>query len=398
MALPLYQSVHNTPPVHDPKQPEGNCGLWFERFYDRYTADFAKTKGADSDFQEWLKSFDHLAGDSELLDGAVQRQSHLVNTLGGASALFKTDWHFVTGMGNPHPLENGFQWHPVLGVPYISGSSIKGMVRAWVEAWLYEEGDSDNEKSKQLLDWFGSESKNSDAEPDTGKVIFFDAMPYKPVRLTSDIMTPHMGKWYAEGGDIKAQADVVPADWHSPTPIYFLAAKEPVFLVSAAPRNELVTDEVDLVEVMQCVADAFEWLGAGAKTAVGYGQFYRDDRATEAHQRELDEALEALAVSAKQSAQLEGLSGIALELKQHSQQAGWEEDKTAFTKPDEIEEWLTKLEADPDSEAVALMCELVDKHFSGLLSNPDKTSGKKKKPVFNPRQKDFAKRLNALKV
>ena len=418
MALPIYQSVHNAPPKHDPKHPEGNCGLWFERFYDRYNDDFSETKDVDTAFSEWLKNFDHLSGDSELLDSAIQRQSQLVSTLGGRSALYKTDWHFVTGMGNPHPLENGFNWHPVLGVPYLSGSSIKGLVRAWVESWAFEgdelEGseleeadydklaDTDPRKTKfkQLLDWFGSTGKKAGAKTDTGKVIFFDAIPFKPVRLTSDIITPHMDKWYADGGEIESvdeEPEAVPADWHSPKPIYFLAAKEPVFLFSFAVRNELFSDEIDLDVVAKCLEDALEWLGAGAKTSVGYGQFYRDDKATDSLHREIDEAAEALTVAAEQSAQLEGLSGVALELKQHSQQADWESNKTAFTKPGDIESWLDKLEETRHEQAVEYLCELVDKHFVGLLANPEKTSGKKKKAVFNQRQKEIAGRLLALK-
>ena len=408
MALPTYQAVHNDPPKQDAKHPSGNCGLWFERFYDRYQYDFSETKESDASFSEWLKDFDHLSGDSELLDSAIQRQSQLVKSLDGAFALFKTDWHFVTGMGNPHPLENGFNWHPVLGVPYLSGASIKGLVRSWVESWQFEDSDLEEDKLKkmrsdQLFDWFGSDSKEPDTKSDTGKVIFFDAIPYKPVRLSNDIMTPHMGKWYADGGEFEAlgsgdKADVIPGDWHSPKPIHFLAAKEPVFLFSFAVRNELFADEIDLDEVMRCLTDALEWIGAGAKTAVGYGQFYRDEKATDSLHREIDEAMEALAISAQQSAQLEGLSGLALELKQFSQKAGWETDKTAFTKPDGVEEWLNKLEETSDTDAVSYLCELVEIHFPGLLANPDKTKGKKNVPVFKQRPRDIAGRLLALKT
>lgn len=402
MALPLYQSACEALPVHDPKKPSGNCGLWFERFYDRYRPDFLETKDSDSAFKEWLQCFEHLAGDNDLLDVAIQRQSLLVESLGGVSALFKSDWHFVTGMGNPHPLENGFNWHPVLGVPYLSGSGVKGLVRAWVESWIYEAGDPKEEKSQRLLDWFGSEGKSPEDRSETGKLIFFDAIPYKPVRLTTDIMTPHMGQWYAEGESInrvQSSPDAIPADWHSPTPIYFLAAKEPVFLFSIALRSELFADEVDLDEVAQCLADALEWLGAGAKTAVGYGDFYRDDKATESLKRDIEATRKALMVEAEQTAQRQGLSGIALELMQHIQQENWEVDKTSFTKPGEksIEKWLERIEETPDDGAILLMYELVDKHFSGLFLNPDKTTGKKKKPVFNQRQRDFAAKLQALK-
>ncbi|MDQ7005477.1 MAG: hypothetical protein Q9N67_11390 [Ghiorsea sp.] len=52
-----------------------------------------------------------------LLESFAKRQQLLLDTQGGVSMAMTTDWHFVTGMGNNHPIENGFAWHPSLGVP-----------------------------------------------------------------------------------------------------------------------------------------------------------------------------------------------------------------------------------------------------------------------------------------
>lgn len=297
--LPLYREVRENPPIHDPRKPQGHSGLWFERFYDRYHPEFTDTKNDDDAFKDWLKTFDHRSGESELLDGAIERQALLIGALGGQFAVFKSDWHFVSGMGYPHPLENGFNWHPVWGVPYLSGASLKGLVRAWVEAWEFEDNAA-KERKEKLRHWFGSESKDGDDanSQNTGEVIFFDAIPMQPVNLTADIMTPHMGDWYAKGGeisDVSRDADKIPADWHSPKPIYFLSAREPTFLVSVAPRNEQVAANIDLDEVMECVALALEWLGAGAKTAVGYGQMRIDKRAS----RSLNHAIKEKAYRAE---------------------------------------------------------------------------------------------------
>jgi CRISPR-associated protein Cmr6 len=43
-------------------------------------------------------------------------------------------------LGNPHPVEKGFLWHPTLGTPSLPGSGVKGLVRAWVEAWMPFDG------------------------------------------------------------------------------------------------------------------------------------------------------------------------------------------------------------------------------------------------------------------
>ena len=48
---------------------------------------------------------------------------------GRAGAHLPMHCALVTGMGNPHPLESGFTWHPTLGMPYLPGSAV-GLVRA----------------------------------------------------------------------------------------------------------------------------------------------------------------------------------------------------------------------------------------------------------------------------
>ncbi|HEB63231.1 MAG TPA: type III-B CRISPR module RAMP protein Cmr6 [Gammaproteobacteria bacterium] len=277
------------PPVYFNETPkkcaEGNTGLFFQRFFDRYKPDGSIEDGVKV---EWLKQFKGISGDSEALESAAQSQYTLVDQLSGKAQVFTTDWHFVTGMGYPHPVENGLNWHPVYGVPYLSGAAVKGMVRAWVEQWLYSSEEA-SEKRARLLSWFGSEEKfpENSGSPQTmqaGDLVFFDAVPVKPVQLNTDIMTPHMGKWYEKGGEISSiqkQPDCVPADWHSPTPIPFLAVKQASYLFSVAPRNAKAAQRVDMDEVMKCLESALNFLGAGAKTATGYGQMNHDESATE---------------------------------------------------------------------------------------------------------------------
>ncbi len=48
---------------------------------------------------------------------------------------------FVTGMGMEHPLENGFAFLDPYGLPYLPGSSVKGVVRRAAEELALFEGD-----------------------------------------------------------------------------------------------------------------------------------------------------------------------------------------------------------------------------------------------------------------
>ena len=264
----LYDG-HGAPRQH----PENShAGLWFERFFDRYNKDGTISK-EDEDKKNprqcWLmKNFSGTTvGDKKALTNHCLRQWCLVEALQGTWACFQSDWHFVTGMGNPHPAENGFSWHPVLGVPYLIGAAVKGLLRAYLETW---EGWKEQENS-ELRQWFGDTEQ-------AGGLIFFDAVPVRPVSLGVDIMTPHMGKWYENGGAITKESypDTLPADWHDPTPIPFLTATDIKLIFSVAHRPR-APEKIDLDEVVSHLQKALECLGAGAKTAVGYGRMYESE-------------------------------------------------------------------------------------------------------------------------
>lgn len=279
MMRPLYRGT-GTPQ----KKPNANKGLWFERFFNQYDVDCIlkePTKNEpDVGKLHWIKTVTSgQCGNKEALEQACDRQRLLCGQLGGDFKAFKTTWHFATGLGNTHPVENGFLWHPTLGTPYLSGASIKGMVRAWIENWSDLE-DSEQRKIGLLL--FGSDKKKPTdqlSDNQAGSFIFFDALPVEPALLSADIMTPHMKHWYAKGDTLldlndPSAADIIPADWHNPTPIPFLAVEKASFLFSIAPRVEAA--RADLDTIMEILELALRYMGAGAKTATGYGFFEAD--------------------------------------------------------------------------------------------------------------------------
>ena len=78
--------------------------------------------------------------------------------------------------------------------------------------------------------------------------------------------------------DVSQQSDRVPADWHNPVPIPFLVVKEGGFLFSIAPRNSLDEEaKAGLPDVMLALSNALDYMGAGAKTATGYGRMLGDE-------------------------------------------------------------------------------------------------------------------------
>ncbi len=320
--LPLYSLEIGECPARG----DGHSGLWHERFFNGYvgwkrpTSKVEKEDWADKKIK-WLEAMaTPSCGEHAACESATRRLAELCKGLGGQIRVYECTWHMVTGLGNPHPLENGFAWHPTLATPYLAGSAVKGLVRAWVESWMeFSDPDANMQKLNRLYRWFGSEHKDPKerkklrdtgfvppsalAKPDTeaGCFIFFDAIPVKPVRLKADVMTPHMGDWYEKGGQIGSlsESDRVPADWHDPVPVGFLVAHKPRLQFAIAPRTAAAKDELN--ELMDALGMALEFLGAGAKTAVGYGAMNRQKSA----EAEINQRFSARDEAKRQAAELQ---------------------------------------------------------------------------------------------
>jgi len=255
---------------------DGNYGLWFDRFFDRYQSDYNELHS--DGFSSWLEDFTQQpVGDELTIRQQSQRQAALCHSQNGRFGVFSVDWHFVTGTGIPHAIENGFTWHPTLGTPYLPASSVKGLVRHIFEtAYDYK---CDNHRHQWMLDIFGSTEKNTTGKSTSnqaGGIIFFDAIPIAPVQLGKDVMTPHAAKWYQNGGSISAidkASATLPADWNDPTPITWLGVHEANLLFCIAPRKQSqLISNVQLEQIWQTLEYGLGVLGAGAKTTSGYGR------------------------------------------------------------------------------------------------------------------------------
>ena len=252
--LPLYKSAVERRPT----QTRGHSGLWFDKFCDQWVSDRGKwTLGSRK--IEWIQRLtrDEI-GDKDQIQESASRLVRLIERKAGRWEVFATEWRFVTGLGRSHPVENGFAWHPTLGTPYLPGSSIKGLVRAWAKR------DADPKPDCATVErLLGSRDQR-------GSICFLDAIPIRPVQLEADVMTPHYAGW---------TPDDPPGDWRSPTPIPFLAtAADTPFLFGVIARCPVPGD--DLATVSGWLNDALACVGGGAKTAVGYGRFSKDDGKT----------------------------------------------------------------------------------------------------------------------
>jgi len=200
---------------------------------------------------------------------------------------------FTSGLGIEHPLENGFAFLNPYGLPYLPGSSIKGVLRRAAEELVGEliEADRKGWTPEAITAFFGLESEDREKNHSRGALTFWDALP-NPAKhsMGMEVMTPHHSGYY--------KGETTPHDAGQPNPIVFLvvpADSEFSFhLTCDATRlsQELTASWQDLMRAV--FEHAFDWLGFGAKTAVGYGAMEWDPKAEhDAEQQRVDRAKRA---------------------------------------------------------------------------------------------------------
>lgn len=255
-----------------------NPGLVFERFprcWERSAGTWALGPRKKEFLTELAAGYRHLEQSFKpLLDARIQvLDRHLPG-----SRTYEARWRFVTGVGAEHPVENGFSFHPLLGVPYFPGSTVKGLVR--VAARL--SGIAEAEERRL----FGSTAGGDDPETGSeqaGALVFLDALPVDWPTLGVDLINNHRPTWTAlinsgltgvdlEGVDRQQRASA--AGLEDPVPVYFLVVEPRVRLrFWMTVRSGSSDASHDLEQAWDWLEVGLRYLGIGAKTAVGYGRF-----------------------------------------------------------------------------------------------------------------------------
>lgn len=306
-----------------------HAGLVFERFAPD-TKDDSKLK--EDGLQAVLKAYGDSRkpneGKEKLFKAWNARWEGVVRAAGAEPFTLKTDWRLIAGLGKKGSLEVGFTFHRY-GFPYLPGSSLKGLARAYglLEIALGLESAIKNKNQKEPLSKLDEILSCEDAErfeedirtyqpkddllqvakafrlvfgtTDTaGKVVFFDAIPSEIPKLEMDIMNPHYPDYYKEG------SKEYPTNWQNPIPVKFLTvASGSAFRFAigwrGAPEDGKPDAEKKQTKFSWWKGDQIEkikgqapddhprmlklarrWLqggllelGAGAKTSAGYGYF-----------------------------------------------------------------------------------------------------------------------------
>jgi CRISPR-associated protein Cmr6 len=243
-----------------------NAGLIFERFAPDWGNESSnrelKRKDKEPKKEGLSAALNASANaDKPLLEGWNRRWEQTAKAASAVSFDLQTEWRLIAGLGRKGMMEVGFTFHRY-GFPYLPGSSIKGLSRAWAVIDIASKLDDGNSlKSLSIhvnqktphrkeplgllgaLDFSLSQEQDEDFISDMekcsasiealelskyfrvifgttehgGHIIFFDAIPkFIPV-LQLDIINPHYPEYYKEGGR------EYPTAWQSPIPVTFLA-------------------------------------------------------------------------------------------------------------------------------------------------------------------------------
>ncbi len=221
-----------------------------------------------------LRQCTMLGSAAEPLRALRQRQQSLAEALPQAHCFVmeaRSTAPFATGLGLEHPVENGFAFLTPYGLPYLAGSGVKGVLRSAAQE-LEKMGDEDITIAV-IETLFGTEN---DHNARRGALTCWDVFP-SPVKdkelLVVEIMTPHFTDYFQNKG--------TPHDAGKPNPIPFLAVAagsefrfvvicEPVLLNHSVPMDQWQN------LLSKIMSRAFDWLGFGAKTSVGYGAMEED--------------------------------------------------------------------------------------------------------------------------
>lgn len=310
-------------------------------------------------------------------ENLINRQVSLAQKVGAFVLPCQLTAPLATGLGNEHPVENGFSFLSPYGLPYIAGSGIKGSLRHAAElmALFGEEYDI---KDFCMLDvwwlfgfegygasyWACSIRRRKDNEDDASYEKYLDTMqPYikamkgqriklesrsdfkqflEKYKLDASIVEGKkavvekislkgaLGFWDAFPACNKMAVEILtphyshyyqngdsPHDSGQPIPSSFLVVPQGcnLNLIIECDKNRLPEESYDWQKLCTKIIEfASKWQGFGGKTAVGYGAFKYDEKLL----KEREAAKEEAEKKAAEEARLNSMSETSRKIEEFS--------------------------------------------------------------------------------
>lgn len=226
-----------------------NAGLW----YDKYLASF--------DVEVKKQHLHHVAAmckTTPAYEHYYARWSEMLDIVGATSVTLQTQSRLIVGIGEASVRDIGIMLHHTYAVPFIPGSSLKGLAAAYARSlpgW--------DATSESYVTLFG----NGDA---SGVVDFLDALWVPDERVTPlsvDIVNVHYQSYYTNFSRGTTDQDIQKLFMEAPVPNFFVCVKPKVDMLIAVNGPE-----VWVRAALTLIVQALDAIGIGAKTRAGYGR------------------------------------------------------------------------------------------------------------------------------
>ena len=244
-----------------------------------------------------------------------QNTSYLFMHSGAESIKVKLRGRLIVNQAGGILENSGLCLHRHLGLPYIPGSAVKGVVRHYVwEQWNASTGEDKLKLAEKIAEGFGFPTGDEPGldnylrreRPEkygnkdiaySGNVAFLGGFPEGHPELVKDVVTSHHLKYYGENEDYLKKYHGMAIDNENPNPVFFLAVESGASFVFQLLG---LKPEADVAWMKKMLKQALRDNGIGAKTSAGYG--WLDDGLS----KEERDKLEKLAqIEAEKQAKLE---------------------------------------------------------------------------------------------
>jgi CRISPR-associated protein Cmr6 len=273
-----------------PKNAGFHIGLWLDKYLEEQYIANEHTAGSDVEKRAKSARSRHIKEieKPDIPEGykeAFARWQESMEESGCYLAPAKVQGRMIVGLGDKNPLEFGITLQHTWGVPYIPGSSLKGLASATAARLIANEdwqrskphpADAKKEENPQEQKEIPKTSADLLFGDTTlmGSVIFHDAWwipdtgqtEAGKVPLHLDVMTVHHPDYYQK----PPETCPPPSDTDSPNPVSFLSAGGSYLIA-------LEGDQMWCNAAHQLLKIGLEELGIGAKTHSGYGRLALQD-------------------------------------------------------------------------------------------------------------------------
>lgn len=275
----------------NPTQECENLGLLLDKYVPKSVFEKPNRENQKAGKTPWLLSILKPKGENKTQNNHINvlfakeayNRWHVMMSAMQATLFNATlDWRMVIGLGGETVLETDITLHHLYGTPFIPGSALKGLARAYAAGEDKEYYIPINRPKDERKPSMKEETDHPDVQrifgtqKEAGTVLFFDAMPLDgKATFVLDIMNPHYPDYY---NSLKASQITPPTNDQSPVPVTFLTVTNTIFTFALAPRNSSIEQHVkDVEQVKKWLQEALQKYGVGGKTSAGYGYFRKAD-------------------------------------------------------------------------------------------------------------------------